>query len=112
MKTKQDVHALKENWVNDPCWDIENTEGFEEYKEELLEFRKGWEDAQTAHTEDVHKRRLRRIYSMQFNESVRLEPNVLMRRVMGGWTIEYYKEPQTYSVFIPFNNEFQIVGEE
>lgn len=38
--TAEDLQALKDNWFNDPCWDIEDTEGFEEYKEELLTFRK------------------------------------------------------------------------
>lgn len=37
-KTAQDVEALKENWLADPCWDIEETDGFEAYKEELLAF--------------------------------------------------------------------------
>ena len=40
MKTQEEVEKLKWEWVNDPCWDIEETEGFEEYKEVLLEFRK------------------------------------------------------------------------
>lgn len=39
MKTKQDIENLKRQWLNDPCWDIEDTEGFEDYKKELLEYR-------------------------------------------------------------------------
>ncbi len=35
MKTRLEVEALKENWRNDPCWDIYETEGFEEYRDEL-----------------------------------------------------------------------------
>lgn len=38
MKTRQEVEDLKAEWRSDPCWDIESTEGFEEYKEELIEF--------------------------------------------------------------------------
>ncbi len=30
---------MKQSWVEDPCWDLENTEGFEEHKEELKAFR-------------------------------------------------------------------------
>jgi 3-phenylpropionate/cinnamic acid dioxygenase small subunit len=33
------LKALKENWKSDPCWDIENTEGFEKHKKELRAFR-------------------------------------------------------------------------
>lgn len=38
-KTREEVDALIGNWKNDPCWDIEDTEGFEEYYDELLELR-------------------------------------------------------------------------
>ncbi|SHH06236.1 hypothetical protein [Tepidibacter thalassicus] len=44
---RTDVEKLKKGWLDDPCWDIEDTEGFEEYKDELLKFRleqeKKWE---------------------------------------------------------------------
>jgi polyhydroxyalkanoate synthesis regulator phasin len=40
MKTREDVEFLKSNWISDPCWDLEVTEGFEEYSNELLKFRK------------------------------------------------------------------------
>ncbi len=40
MKTQAELKALKDNWLSDPCWDIEDSEGFEEHKKELLKFRK------------------------------------------------------------------------
>jgi hypothetical protein len=39
MKTREEVEALKANWLSDPIWDIEDTEGFEEYRAELREYR-------------------------------------------------------------------------
>ena len=39
MKTKEEVEELKRNWMNDPCWDIENTQGFTEWYEDLYAFR-------------------------------------------------------------------------
>jgi hypothetical protein len=39
MKTKEEIDSLKQNWLGDPCWDIETTEGFEEYYYELKCFR-------------------------------------------------------------------------
>jgi len=36
---KDEIQALKNEWENDPCWDIETTEGFEDYREELLAYR-------------------------------------------------------------------------
>jgi len=38
MKTRQEVEALKQNWLADGCWDIYDTEGFEEYRDELRVF--------------------------------------------------------------------------
>lgn len=37
--TREDVQKLKRDWTRDSCWDIEETEGFEEYRVELLDFR-------------------------------------------------------------------------
>ena len=39
MPTREDIERLKANWCGDPCWDIEYTEGFEEYEDELRKYR-------------------------------------------------------------------------
>lgn len=48
IKNKQELDALKNNWLVDPCWDIEQTEGFSDHYNELLNFRldreKRWEN--------------------------------------------------------------------
>jgi cyclopropane fatty-acyl-phospholipid synthase-like methyltransferase len=44
MKTPNDVHKLKEQWLIDPCWDIEETEGYEEYRDELKTWREQFEE--------------------------------------------------------------------
>lgn len=31
------------NWANDPCWPLEETEGFEEYRPALMAVRKAYE---------------------------------------------------------------------
>jgi len=38
MKTREEVDELKRQWKRDPIWDIEETEDFEEYREELVKF--------------------------------------------------------------------------
>lgn len=43
MKTRDQVDKLKWNWFEDPIWDLAETEGFEEYKDELIAFRDGCE---------------------------------------------------------------------
>ncbi|QIC46214.1 hypothetical protein GAG94_03185 [Lysinibacillus sphaericus] len=51
-----ELEKLKSDWLADPIWDIEETEGFEEHKEELLAFRlkqeKAWEEEQNAKKEE------------------------------------------------------------
>ena len=39
MPTRQEIEQLKKEWLNDAVWDIEDTEGFEEHRAELLSFR-------------------------------------------------------------------------
>ena len=50
--TQEEIEYLKGNWRSDPCWDLENTEGFEHYRAELLAYRKEqkakWEQKEMA----------------------------------------------------------------
>ena len=36
---REQIDDLKRQWKADPCWDIEETEGFETVREELLAYR-------------------------------------------------------------------------
>lgn len=44
IPTRQAVEKLKKDWVSDDIWDLEDTEGFEAYRDEL----KAFSDAQKA----------------------------------------------------------------
>lgn len=37
-KTREEIEDLKSHWKADGCWDIYNTEGFEDYYEELYAY--------------------------------------------------------------------------
>ena len=39
-KTRSEIDKLKRDWLSDPCWDIYDTEGFEDHIEELKSFQK------------------------------------------------------------------------
>jgi len=39
MKTQEEIDELKRQWEKDPCWDIEDTEGFEDHARDLLAYR-------------------------------------------------------------------------
>lgn len=47
MKQADEVEALKRSWRSDPHWDLAETEGFEEHREELSQYeescKKQWE---------------------------------------------------------------------
>lgn len=51
-KSFYEIKALKENWKGDPIWDIEDTEGFEEHRQELLTYRLGMEASWTKQNEE------------------------------------------------------------
>jgi hypothetical protein len=40
MSTRAEIEDLKDQWSSDSCWDIEDTEGFEAHREELIAYRK------------------------------------------------------------------------
>lgn len=46
-KTTEELDDLKKSWSSDPCWDLEKTNGFEDYREELRTYsdrkKKIWE---------------------------------------------------------------------
>lgn len=38
IRTREEIDKLKADWENDPCWDLEETEGFQAHRAELFEF--------------------------------------------------------------------------
>lgn len=42
-KTIAEIEKLKREWENDPCWDLYETEGFEEHREELMAHQQKYE---------------------------------------------------------------------
>lgn len=56
-KTIEEVNQLKEQWKNDPCWDLYTTEGFEDYAEELKAFQeqceREWEEKRAQREKEL-----------------------------------------------------------
>jgi hypothetical protein len=54
-RTDAEITRLKRDWADDPCWDLEETEGFEAHHAELLAFRQmrtaDWAMAERARRE-------------------------------------------------------------
>jgi len=57
MKTVAEITALKASWAADPCWDLEDTEGFEDHTDELKQYREeqeaSWEADRTKKLEHL-----------------------------------------------------------
>ena len=44
MKTREEIiEDLKRGWIEDPCYDLEEADGFDDVREELLAFRQAKE---------------------------------------------------------------------
>jgi predicted RNase H-like nuclease (RuvC/YqgF family) len=43
MKTRKEIDHLKASWTHDPCWDLADTEGFEDHREELSDYQEKME---------------------------------------------------------------------
>jgi len=57
VTTDEEIIKLKNNWMNDPCWDIEETEGFEDHRDELYRFRlKKENEWENKRNEELHRK--------------------------------------------------------
>ena len=61
MKTTEEIDDLKRQWCENPCWDIENTEGFENHHDELLAYRKEHEKKQDEEFEQKVRKEMSRL---------------------------------------------------
>jgi hypothetical protein len=57
IRTEEELQLLKNNWLQDGSWDIENTEGFEAHHDQLLAWRqeqeRSWEERQRQKRETL-----------------------------------------------------------
>lgn len=60
-KTHEEIEQLKKSWKHDPIWDIEDTEGFEEYHDELLAWRKEYEAEREKIAEERDNKRIEKV---------------------------------------------------
>jgi hypothetical protein len=44
VRSLDEIIALKNDWKGDPCWDIEDTPGFEVWHDDLASWRRNYED--------------------------------------------------------------------
>lgn len=61
-KTLEDIEKLKADWLRDSCWDIEDTEGFEAHKEDLLAFRLAMQEKWEGERKEEEAKRIKLIW--------------------------------------------------
>ncbi len=74
-RTPEEIQKLKDSWAYDPCWDIEDSEGFEAHYEEL----KAWRlDTEKKHELAAQARQeLRREKVMNATGIGKADPDIL-----------------------------------
>ncbi|SIR46329.1 hypothetical protein [Halanaerobium kushneri] len=86
---EREIEKLKCEWAEDPAWDIEDTEGFEPFKDELLNYKRFmtryWENKQKQIEEEKDQKAnqlgLEGLYRMILNLQER-------NRILGNWIKE------------------------
>ena len=84
IKTAEEIAKLKENWLKDPCWDIETTAGFEAYVDELKEFRLKVEGLEKA------RRRIQTIITRIYESGARYAADAddaISKLMKEGWAV-------------------------
>ena len=79
MKTEEELRDLKANWQADPIWNIEDSEGFEEYQDELLAYRQKCEENWAKAAERRTKR------STKYNIDLAVDLIEMANRDPGVW---------------------------
>lgn len=100
FRSKEEVDKLKQDWLADPCWDIWDTEGFEDYQKELEEF----QETQERTWDKLYKKQQTRIFQMKLHDRIFVKMGIEVLRVSGGWIYIIDKTSQT---FVPYGEEFK-----
>ncbi len=61
MKTKQEIDQLKADWYSDGGWDLEDAEGFEAHRDEILAYGKQVEAQRAERRAKEHEEAIRKI---------------------------------------------------
>ena len=108
MKTREEIDKLKRSWNRDPCWDIEETEGFEDHKQELLEYREQCEAAWEKKNQErkLHYRKTRPAFPT-FEEHHDYDGRYLgLTQADGGMALRDYFAGQVLAGFWSTNTDF------
>ena len=85
MKTPEEVEDLKREWEGNPHWNLEDTDGFEDHKEELREFSKNkyaeWEAGRENRLTTKAKSLGCSVALVQYIEALEYKVDHLVRKV-------------------------------
>lgn len=88
LKTTEEIEDLKRQWLDDPCWDIADTKGFEAHKEELQTFQDKVKAADEARIKELQDRRKIMTYLDDITYGSRAKADdEISEWVSKGWTV-------------------------
>ena len=90
MKTPDEIQELKDSWVMDNCWTLEETGGFEDHYEELQAFRLEHEAKLEERFEAGRRRRFFEEPAFSIPESICPDGNINLMREPGLSKREYF----------------------
>lgn len=103
MPTREEIDELKRQWTNDPCWEIEETEGFEEHFDELWQFHQEW--AQQKRDEQARYLQQRAVELGVVDNPTLLATLLKMEQQIDRLTAKVEEQANTIAAFKHFNEQ-------
>jgi Fe-S cluster assembly scaffold protein SufB len=111
MKTREEVDKLKHDWLRDPIWDIYDTEGFEEYKDELTDYQKKINDNYKLKLQEEHNIEKSEAEKLGLHGLYRIVKDLYSQNVRLHEAVEYLTEGQTNSAYRTLRNDPEYVSD-
>lgn len=100
-KTPEELAALKANWLHDPVWDIEDTEGFEAHRDELAAYhqqkRAEW-DAHHAQVKAAKGAPVPPSSAQELSSAQSIGLMIIARLAIDGFLKPHFVEEMTYVI--------------
>jgi hypothetical protein len=111
MKTREEVEKLKHAWLKDPIWDISETEGFEEYKDELTAYQKKIDDNYKLKLQEEHNIEKSEADKLGVHGLYRIIKDLYIQNIRQHEAIEYLTEGQTNSAYRTLRNDPEYISD-
>lgn len=102
---REDVEQLKKAWLEEPWGDLEETEGYQDYHDELLDFRLKHEAQSEKDKAECNQRRLDTLFNLEPGDSIIIGSQEFCW-APGGWIVKVFSCDEfitpVSTCFVPF----------